>query len=239
MIEISCRHNQIAVLLDPEKLSGRSIPYWAEKINEAKPDYVFLGGSTFSGDIDPIASHLKQHTHIPIVLFPGNNKQLTRHADGLLLLSLISSRNADMLIGQHVEAAPTIREYGLQVISTGYILIDAGRESATQRVSCSMPIQRDNIQLAVNTALAAELLGMQAVYLEAGSGALQPVPQDMIRQVKKTISIPLIVGGGLKNHNDIHKAIDGGADLVVIGNHFEQNPDEMADFCDFVHSYNK
>ena len=239
MIEISRTFKQIAVLLDPEKLTANSIAAWAERINQAQPDFIFLGGSTFCGSIDSIASLLKKNTHIPIVLFPGNNKQLTPYADGLLLLSLISSRNAELLIGQHVEAAPIIRSFGLQTISTGYILIDGGRESATQRVSRSLPIERDNIQLAANTALAAELLGMQSVYLEAGSGALQPIPQDMIRQVKKTISIPLIVGGGLKNHSDITNAIDGGADLVVIGNHFEQNADEMADFCSFVHSFNK
>ena len=151
---------------------------------------------------------------------------------------MISGRNPELLIGKHITAARKIKSSELDVIPTGYILIDGGRISATQRVSLTAPIARDDIDKAVNTALAGELLGMKAIYLEAGSGALNPVPHSIISQVRKNINIPLIVGGGMRNNTHIAEAIESGADILVIGNHFEKKPDEMRDFCNYVHSFN-
>lgn len=238
MIEISQNKKQIAVLLDPDKVNIQEIPAWLDLVNAAQPDFVFLGGSTLNGDIDLIAEAIKSGTSIPLILFPGDINQISRHADALLLLSLISGRNPDFLIGKHITTAKKIKSSGLEVIPTGYILIDGGRVSATQRVSSTTPIACNDVDLAVNTALAGELLGMKAIYLEAGSGALNPVSHSIISRVRANVRIPLIVGGGIKNHSQIVNAISGGADLVVIGNHFESNPDEIGDFCRFVHSFN-
>ncbi len=239
MIEISRQYKQIGVLIDPDKTSLTDIPAIAGLINQAQPDYILLGGSTMEGSVEHSALALKKHTDLPIILFPGDSRQVTSAADAILLLSLISGRNADFLIGQHVAAAQQIHHSGLQVIPTGYMLIDGGRMSATERVSHTRPIPQKDIPAIINTALAGQLLGFKTIYLEAGSGAIHPVGKDIIRAVKSEISIPLIVGGGICTIEQMADAFSAGADMVVIGNHFETAPQDMISFCQYAHSLNQ
>ena len=230
-------HTQIAVLIDPDKISDDGLKPLSENINHAKPDMILIGGSTYAKSVKDIVIRLKQLTQIPILLFPGNNQQFCPNADGILLLSLISGRNPDFLIGQHFESALEIKHSSIHVIPTGYILIDGGKKSAVQTVSNTQPLPSDQPQLAIKTALAGELLGMKVIYLEAGSGALRPVPYETILAVKREINIPLIVGGGIRNCKQINSALEAGADIIVIGNHFEKKPDDMECFCNCVHNF--
>lgn len=239
MIEISKIHKQIGVLIDPDKIALSDIADLVTLINSASPDYILLGGSTMNGSIEPIALEIKKFTDIPLLLFPGDSNQVTPAADGILLLSLISGRNADFLIGQHVNAAKKIIQSGLEVIPTGYILVDGGRQSATQRVSKTCPISQDDVKTIVNTALAGQLLGLKTIYLEAGSGAKNPVNQTIIQEVKHALDIPLIVGGGICSVEQLAMTYEAGADMVVVGNHFESAPQDMIEFCRYVHSFNQ
>ena len=220
-----------AVLIDPEKCIGAVLDDVIATANKAKPDFIFVGGSQLQNSVDETVVHIKSLTTIPVVLFPGNAFQLTNKADALLLLSLISGRNAEWLIGQHVQAAKAIQESALETISTGYILIDGGNTTAVERVSKTKPLQHDAIDEVVSTALAGELLGNKLIYLEAGSGAQNPVPTTLIKAVKESIHIPLIVGGGLTSTDAIKKAYEAGADIVVVGNYLETHLEKMVDFC--------
>ena len=220
-----------AVLIDPEKCIGAVLDDVIATANKAKPDFIFVGGSQLQNSVDETVVHIKSLTTIPVVLFPGNAFQLTNKADALLLLSLISGRNAEWLIGQHVQAAKAIQQSALETISTGYILIDGGNTTAVERVSKTKPLQRDAINEVVSTALAGQLLGHKLIYLEAGSGALNPVPTSLIKAVKKAIDIPLIVGGGLTSTDAIKQAYEAGADIVVVGNYLETHLEKMVDFC--------
>ena len=220
-----------AVLIDPEKCIGAVLDDVIATANKAKPDFIFVGGSQLQNSVDETVIHIKRLTTIPVVLFPGNAFQLTNKADALLLLSLISGRNAEWLIGQHVQAAKAIQQSALETISTGYILIDGGNTTAVERVSKTKPLQRDAIDEVVSTALAGQLLGHKLIYLEAGSGAQNPVPTALIKAVKKAIDIPLIVGGGLTSTDAIKKAYEAGADIVVVGNYLETHLEKMVDFC--------
>ncbi len=225
---------QIAVLLDPDKTTLTDLPQLCTRINQALPDYIFVGGSTVSDSTDLFVGKLKEEVNIPVVLFPGNASQFSPNANAILYLSLISGRNAEWLIGQQVRSAMCIRQSGIESISTGYMLIDGGRKSMTEQVSQTTPIARTDIDRALSTALAGEMLGMKLIYLEAGSGALQTVPTDMISEVKRHLSIPLIVGGGIRTEQQIREILRAGADLIVIGNHFETKPEEMKRFCEIV-----
>ena len=220
-----------AVLIDPEKCVGTTLEQVIDTANKAQPNFIFVGGSQLQNSVDETVIHIKSLTTIPVVLFPGNAFQLTNKADALLLLSLISGRNAEWLIGQHVQAAKAIQESALETISTGYILIDGGNTTAVERVSKTKPLQHDAIDEVVSTALAGELLGNKLIYLEAGSGAQNPVPTSLIKAVKESIHIPLIVGGGLTSTDAIKKAYEAGADIVVVGNYLETHLEKMVDFC--------
>ena len=220
-----------AVLIDPEKCIGAVLDDVIATANKAKPDFIFVGGSQLQNSVDETVVHIKSLTTIPVVLFPGNAFQLTNKADALLLLSLISGRNAEWLIGQHVQAAKVIQESALETISTGYILIDGGNTTAVERVSKTKPLQHNAIDEVVSTALAGELLGNKLIYLEAGSGAQNPVPTSLIKAVKESIHIPLIVGGGLTSTDAIKQAYEAGADIVVVGNYLETHLEKMVDFC--------
>jgi len=220
-----------AVLIDPEKCVGATLDQVIATAKKAKPDFIFVGGSQLQNSVDETVVHIKSLTTIPVVLFPGNALQLSNNADALLLLSLISGRNAEWLIGQHVQAAKAIQQSALETISTGYILIDGGNTTAVERVSKTKPLQRDAINEVVSTALAGQLLGHKLIYLEAGSGAQNPVPTALIKAVKKAIDIPLIVGGGLTSTDAIKQAYEAGADIVVVGNYLETHLEKMVDFC--------
>jgi phosphoglycerol geranylgeranyltransferase len=214
----------LAILLDPDKIIWENLRYLVEKINQSPATHVFIGGSHVQNNIlDDLIISLKQKISLPIVLFPGNSSQISAKADAILFLSLISGRNPDYLIEHQVKAAPILKKTQLEIISTGYILIESGNETAVARVSETKPLDRNNNDYAIHTAQAGEMLGHKLIYLEAGSGAKQAVPYEMIKKVSNNIEIPLIVGGGIIDLQGIQKAYEAGADLVVIGTAFEND----------------
>lgn len=214
----------LAILLDPDKIVWNSLEYLIDKIIQSPATHVFIGGSHVQNNIlDDLIIALKEKTHLPIVLFPGNPSQISNKADAILFLSLISGRNPDYLIEHQVNAVPILKKTQLEIISTGYLLIESGGETAVERISKTKPLDRNNLNLALATAQAGEMLGNKLIYLEAGSGAKQAVPLEMIREVAQNITIPLIVGGGIISLQGIHEAYDSGADLVVIGTAFEND----------------
>lgn len=216
----------LAILLDPDKIDMNTVSLLIGKINESPATHVFVGGSHVEVNIiDELILLLKEKTELPIVLFPGNPSQISKEADAILFLTLLSGRNPDYLIEHQVNAVPFLKKTELEVISTGYILIESGTQTAVERVSKTEPLDRKNISYVVQTAQAGEFIGNQLMYLEAGSGAKQSVPLDMIKKVSDNIKIPLIVGGGIRSKMEIQVAYVAGADLVVIGTAFENDPD--------------
>lgn len=216
----------LAILLDPDKIDLNNAEVLIEKINQSPATHIFIGGSLVENNIlDELIVKIKQNCNLPIVLFPGNPSQISDKADAILFLSLISGRNPDFLIEHQVKAAPILKKTQLEIISTGYILIESGTETAVERVSKTKPLDRNNPDLALATAQAGEMLGNKLIYLEAGSGAKQAVPLEMIKKVAQNIEIPLLVGGGIIDLQGIQKAYDSGADLVVIGTAFENDID--------------
>ncbi len=217
-------HKSIAMLIDPDKYSPVVISNLVSA--NALPDYFFVGGSLLHSDFERVVSHLKNLVpSVPIIIFPGDSAQVSPNADAILVLSLISGRNPEYLIGQHVRAAHAIVSSHIEPIPVGYMLIDGGQVSAVQYVSNTLPLPAHKPDLAVATALAGQLLGLKMLYLEAGSGAVHPVPTDTIRSVRHAVSMPLIVGGGLRTPSDIESAFNSGADIVVVGTAIEQSPD--------------
>jgi phosphoglycerol geranylgeranyltransferase len=215
----------LAILLDPDKTSLDKLPEITSKIEKLNANFIFVGGSFVENGItDLFVKMLKKHTELPVVLFPGDFSQLTNYADALLFLSLLSGRNPEYLIEQQIKSVPFLKNSPLEIISTGYILIDGGTNSSVFKTSNTKPILQENIQLAVDTAVAGMYKGKQLIYLEAGSGAKFPVNSQLISAVKKHISIPLIVGGGIKTKEQLNNAYANGADLVVVGTAFENNP---------------
>ncbi|MCH8546452.1 MAG: geranylgeranylglyceryl/heptaprenylglyceryl phosphate synthase [Cryomorphaceae bacterium] len=211
-----------AVLLDPDSSVDQSFIDRVRDAERAGVDLFFVGGSLMSNDfLDESLKAIKAICDVPVVLFPGSTMQISAEADALLFLSLISGRNADLLIGQHVIAAPYVKKANIEVIPTGYMLVDGGAPTTAHYVSQTMPIPRNKPNIAATTALAGEMLGMQLLYLDAGSGADFPVSFDMIRAVKNTVSLPIVVGGGMKTDSDIRHAVEAGADVVVVGNALE------------------
>jgi phosphoglycerol geranylgeranyltransferase len=217
---------EIAVLLDPDKIAVNKLPEILKKINSAPVDYIFLGGSIVENvDVNDLVRTIKKHTVLPVVIFPGHPSQISDEADALLFLSLLSGRNSEYLIEHHINAIDALENSDLEIISTGYILIDGGKESAVQRVTNTKPIMQDQLELAYKTAKAGEYLGKKLVYLEAGSGALHSVSEDLISYLRKRLNLPIIVGGGIRSFENIKKTHRAGADLVVIGTAFENNED--------------
>ncbi len=217
----------ITVLIDPEKYNERNLDKIINVCEKVSIPFLLIGGSLVSNFLDNLIIQIKQKTNLPIVLFPGNLLQLSKEADALLLLSLISGRNPEFLIGNHVVAANYIKNSGLEVIPTGYILIDGGHVSSVQYMSNTMPIPSNKVDLVVSTALAGFLLGLKAIYLEAGSGALHSVDPNIVKKVKENISIPVFVGGGIRSAQQIEQYVKVGADIIVIGNSIENDPDKL------------
>ncbi len=214
----------LAVLLDPDKIEWETLEILTNKINESPATHIFIGGSlVFSNKIDELIIAIRQNCELPVILFPGNPSQISNKADGILFLSLISGRNPDYLIEHQVKAAPILQKSNLEIIPTGYMLIGTENKTAVSKVSQTQPMDSTNPGQIVNTALAGEMLGQKLIYLEAGSGAGFPVPQQVISEVSEAVSIPLIVGGGITSYNGIAKAYDSGADIVVIGTAFEND----------------
>jgi putative glycerol-1-phosphate prenyltransferase len=230
---------QLAVLIDPDKLSPKQLETTAQNAQKAKVDFLFVGGSLMTSDtLFHCVKTLKENSDIPVVLFPGNTYQIARNADAMLFLSLISSRNPDMLIGMHVLAAPYIKLSGLETIPTGYMLIDSGKPTAVTYMSHSFPIPSDKKDIAACTAMAGEMLGLKTIFMDAGSGAGRTIPEEMISFVKQSIDIPVIIGGGIKTKEKLRKVLEAGADVVVVGNRFEEDPDLIFEFAEVVHDFN-
>ncbi len=214
----------LAILFDPDKIEINHLSVLIEKIKMSPATHILVGGSIVESDkIDELVLLLKEKLTLPIILFPGNPSQISLHADGILFLSLLSGRNPDYLIEHQINAVPLLRKSNLEIISTGYILIESGSQTAVERVSQTQPMDRKNIELVCQTAKAGEYLGNKLIYLEAGSGAKLAVPLEMIKAVSKEILIPLIVGGGIRSHQAIQAAFESGADMVVIGTAFEND----------------
>ena len=214
----------LAILLDPDKLHKDSIVETMNLINNSGVDFIFVGGSIVEESLtDKLVSKIKELTSLPVVLFPGNYIQITSNADAILFLSLISGRNPEYLINQQVKAVPFLNKSDLEVIPTGYILVDGGKETAVQRVSETKPILAENIDEITQTAMAGMYMGNKLIYLEAGSGALNPVSASAIKSVKKNLNVPLIVGGGIRSKTELLEAYKNGADVAVIGTAFEEN----------------
>ena len=214
----------LAVLIDPDKFSLGNTSRFIEKVNQSIATHIFIGGSIVSdGETDQLVSEIKKYTSLPIVVFPGDISQITDKADALLFLSLISGRNPDYLIGKHVEAVSKLKTTRLEIISTGYILIECGKETSIEKVTDTKPIARNNIQKIVDSSIAGQYLGMKLMYLEAGSGAHETISADIICKVKRELDIPLIVGGGIGSKAELETAFNAGADIVVIGTAFEKD----------------
>ncbi len=214
----------LAVLIDPDKMELTALPSFIEKVNDSIATHIFVGGSTVEDNVTQVfVAVLKPLTQLPIILFPGDVTQISKTADAILFLSLLSGNNPEYLIGKHIKAVSKLKETNLEIIPTGYLLIESGVETAVQRVTLTTPISRVNTQLIVDTAKAGELLGMQLIYLEAGSGAKAAVPLEAVKAVKKELSIPLIVGGGIRSKTQLEATYNAGADLVVIGTAFEED----------------
>lgn len=217
---------QLAVLADPDKSTQSSLKELARIASASQADYIFIGGSLLTRDnLSFCIDTVKRFCQLPVVLFPGSVFQVDEKADALLLLSLISGRNPDMLIGQHVVAAPMIRQSGLEVIPTGYMVVESGKITSVQYMSNTMPLPFDKTEIAVSTAMAGEMLGLKILYLDAGSGAMQPVPIEMVRSVKQNINLPLIVGGGIRTPEVAYEIWEAGADIITIGNAAETHPE--------------
>ena len=214
----------LAILLDPDKIVWENIDALLEKINQSPATHIFVGGSlVLTQKIDDLIIKLKQNCNLPVILFPGNPSQISSHADGILFLSLISGRNPDYLIEHQVNAVPFLKQTKLEIIPTGYILIDGGNETAVSRVSKTKPLAQTNLEYILQTAQAGEMLGHKLIYLEAGSGADYAISKKIIKLVSQNIAIPLIVGGGITDFSEIQKAHNAGADIVVIGTAFEND----------------
>ena len=223
--DASSGKKNFVVLIDPDKYTLESLAEVVKLSIEAGVDYFFLGGSLLITDNHAqIISFIKGNTNIPVVLFPGNNLQLNNYADGILLLSLISGRNPELLIGRHVISAPYLKASNLEILSTGYMLIESGCPTAVNYMSNTTPIPSEKDDIAVCTAMAGEMLGMKLIYMDAGSGAQNPVPVSMIRRVKESIGLPLIIGGGIITPLLAKTAFEAGADVVVVGNAIEKDP---------------
>lgn len=225
------KSRNIALLLDPEKADLSRLVI----TDEVRPDFIFVGGST-GGDTTEFVRELKSKisdlkSPIPVVLFPGNSSQFTYEADAVLFLSLLSGNNPEYLVGQQIRSARAIHDSHLDFVPTAYVLIDGGVETSTMRVTATQPIPQTDVNRIVDVCLAAELMGKQLIYLEAGSGAKTPVSADIIRAVKNAVSVPLVVGGGIRTPEAMNAAFDAGASIVVIGNHFEEHPEALKDFC--------
>ncbi len=211
-----------SVLIDPDGYSEKDLLNLLEIAGESRVDLFLVGGSLVSRPVDQTVKLIKEHTTIPVLLFPGSLLQISPQADGILLLSLISGRNPEFLIGNHVVAAPLLRQTRLEIIPTGYLLIENGQSTAVEYISNTRPIPAEKTDIVIATALAGEMLGEKLIYLEAGSGARHPVPAPVIRAVKSQIKVPLVVGGGIRTPGELEEVYRSGADMAVVGNILEK-----------------
>ncbi len=225
-----------ALLIDPDKQNKNQLLSIIKKANDAKTDYFFVGGSLLTNDsLDLCLNTLKENSTIPIVLFPGNAMQVNDKADGILFLSLISGRNAEMLIGKQVITAPILKQSSLEVLPTGYILIDSGKPTTVSYMSNTTPIPANKNTVAACTAMAGEMLGLKLIFMDGGSGAKNPISETMIKEVRKSISVPLIIGGGINSGKKAIANCKAGADIIVVGNAIEKNKSLITEIANAVH----
>ncbi|PVD51213.1 geranylgeranylglyceryl/heptaprenylglyceryl phosphate synthase [Terrimonas sp.] len=226
-----------AVLIDPDKVDDAKISELAELTALAEVDYLLVGGSlVISNHLDEVVMQIKQQSNIPVILFPGTSSQITPHADALLYLSLISGRNPELLIGQHVISAPAVRKSGLEIISTGYMVIDGGAPTTVSYISNATPIPSNKNEIAMCTAMAGEMLGMKLIYMDAGSGAQKSITESMISKVAGVIDVPLVIGGGIADPEKAYRNCKAGADLIVVGNAIEKDASLIMEMSAAVHS---
>ncbi len=226
---------QFAVLIDPDKFKSTKIIKLAESV---ETDFILVGGSLISsGNFEKCINNIKSITSIPVIIFPGNNLQVSKAADTLLLLSLISGRNPDFLIGQHVISASFLKSSGLEIIPTGYMLIESEKQTAASYMSNTIPIPNDKYDIAMSTAMAGEMLGLKLIYMDAGSGAKKSVPSEMINKVSASIKIPLIIGGGINNAAKATTACKAGADIIVVGNALEKDSSLIKNISHAIHKF--
>jgi phosphoglycerol geranylgeranyltransferase len=233
------KRKAFAVLIDPDKVSTYQVQHLASLCNENKVDYVFLGGSLMvTNHLDECIETFKVHSDIPVILFPGSPSQVSRYADALFYLSLISGRNPELLIGAHVTSAPFVKASGLEILSTGYMVIDGGKPTTVSYMSHSAPIPHDKDDIALCTAMAGEMQGKHVIYMDAGSGAKQPISESMIQLVSMNTGIPLIVGGGIIDPEKAYNNCKAGADVIVVGNAIEKDDSLIREIASAVHQSN-
>ena len=230
-------HKSFAVLIDPDKINTSVLDELIELSLAAKVDYLLVGGSlVISNHLDECVQHIKKNCNIPVILFPGSPSQISKYADALLYLSLISGRNPELLIGQHVVSAPFVKQSGLELLATGYMVIDGGAPTTVSYISNASPIPADKNEIAMCTAMAGEMLGMRLIYMDAGSGAKRPIAESMIKVVADHIEVPLIVGGGITTPEKAYLNCKAGADVIVVGNAIEKDASLIKEMSDAVHS---
>jgi len=230
-------HKSFAVLIDPDKVDHPMLDELMDLSMTAKVDYFLVGGSlVISNHLDDVVGHIKSNCSIPVILFPGSPTQLSKYADALLYLSLISGRNPELLIGQHVVSAPSVRQSGLEILPTGYMVIDGGAPTTVSYISNASPIPHDKNEIAMCTAMAGEMLGMKLIYMDAGSGAKRPITETMIEKVAATISVPMVIGGGIVEPEKAYRNCKAGADLIVVGNAIEKDSSLIKEMSAAVHS---
>lgn len=229
-------HKSFAVLVDPDKVDDAKIEQLVQLALDAKVDYFLVGGSLLvSNHLDQCVSKFKSLCNIPIVLFPGSSAQVSKYADALLYLSLISGRNPELLIGQHVVSAPFVRNSGLEIMPTGYMVIDGGAPTTVSYISNATPIPADKNEIALCTAMAGEMLGMKLIYMDAGSGAKRPITESMIETVASHIEVPIIIGGGINDPEKAYRNCKAGADVIVVGNAIEKDSSIIKEMAAAVH----
>lgn len=234
------KRKSFAVLLDPDKVNFSTFPKFLEYAVAHGVDFFFVGGSLITNyAIDQLIAAIHQYTKIPAILFPGSSLHIDPSADAILLLSLISGRNAELLIGQHVIAAPLLKRSGIEVLPTGYLLIESGKLTTVSYISNTTPLPRDKPGIVACTALAGEYLGLKHIFLDAGSGAQFPVTAETIAAVRATVDTPIIVGGGIDSYEKADIALNAGADVIVVGNGIEQNPDLLPEVAACVKAFNR
>jgi phosphoglycerol geranylgeranyltransferase len=228
-----------AVLIDPDKVNAAKIDELVQLGLEARVDYFLVGGSlVISNHLDDCVQQIKASCSIPVILFPGSPGQVSRYADALLYLSLISGRNPELLIGQHVISAPFVKGSGLEIMPTGYMVIDGGAPTTVSYISNASPIPADKNEIAMCTAMAGEMLGMKLIYMDAGSGARRPITESMIQKVAATIEAPLIIGGGIADAEKAYVNCKAGADVIVVGNAIEKDASLIKEMASAVHGAN-
>jgi putative glycerol-1-phosphate prenyltransferase len=231
----------IAVLIDPDKVEDTAkLHYLINLASENCVDFFLVGGSLLTTtNLSEVVRHIKKNVNLPVILFPGNSMQIDSAADAILFLSLISGRNPELLIGQHVAAAPILKNTKLEIIPTGYLLINSGKTTSVAYISNTTPIPEDKYSLAACTAMAGEMLGLQSIYLDAGSGAEREISPKMIAAVRRAVNVPLIIGGGINTSHKAMNALEAGADMIVIGNALEKDPDMLIAISDKVYEWNQ